>query len=94
MMSVLSKVAGDIERVLAEDMAAIEKPIDKLGVFVDVCFDIVRDTKEYYQVNDDFWTQINQKIKSDRLLLNTTKNLEKQLRRLLRPGKASVHLKM
>ena len=24
-------------------------------------FDIVRSTKEYYQVNMDFWTQINQK---------------------------------
>ena len=61
MMSVLSKVAGDIERVLSEDMGAISDPGKKLEVFVDVCFDVVRNTKEYYQVNIDFWTQINQK---------------------------------
>jgi hypothetical protein len=32
-----------------------------LEIFIEVCFDIVRNTKEYYQVNMDFWTQINQK---------------------------------
>jgi AcrR family transcriptional regulator len=61
MMSVLDKVAGDIERVLASEMQSIKDPGRKLEVFVDVCFDIVRSTKEYYQVNMDFWTQINQK---------------------------------
>lgn len=61
MMSVLDKVAGDIERVLQADMASINDPIRKMEIFIDVCFDVVRSTKEYYQVNMDFWTQINQK---------------------------------
>lgn len=61
MMSVLDKVAGDIERVLAAEMGSISDVSRKLEVFIDVCFDIVRNTKEYYQVNMDFWTQINQK---------------------------------
>ena len=61
MMSVLDKVAGDIERVLQTEMQSISDARRKLEVFVDVCFDIVRSTKEYYQVNMDFWTQINQK---------------------------------
>ncbi|MBQ50032.1 MAG: hypothetical protein CMP10_21820 [Zetaproteobacteria bacterium] len=61
MMSVLDRVAGDIEKVLVADMEAIEDPIKKLGIFVSVSFDVVRSTKEYYQVNMDFWTQINQK---------------------------------
>ena len=60
-MSVLDKVAGDIETVLAADMGSISDPMRKMEVFIDVCFDIVRSTKEYYQVNMDFWTQINQK---------------------------------
>jgi AcrR family transcriptional regulator len=61
MMSVLDKVAGDIERVLVSEMESIPDAKRKLEVFIDVCFDIVRSTKEYYQVNMDFWTQINQK---------------------------------
>ena len=61
MMSVLDKVAGDIERVMQADMQASSNPFRKLEIFVEVCFDIVRSTKEYYQVNMDFWTQINQK---------------------------------
>ena len=61
MMSVLDEVAGDIERVIAAEMESISDPQRKLEVFIDVCFDVVRSTREYYQVNMDFWTQINQK---------------------------------
>ena len=61
MMSVLDQVAGDIERVLASEMSSITDSKRKLEVFIEVCFDIVRSTKEYYQVDMDFWTQINQK---------------------------------
>ncbi len=61
MMSVLDKVAGDIENVLKADMANIDDPFQKIEILVNVCFDVVRSTREYYQVNMDFWTQINQK---------------------------------
>ena len=61
MMSVLDKVAGDIERVLQADMASISDPVRKMQIFIEVCFDVVRSTREYYQVSMDFWTQINQK---------------------------------
>ncbi len=61
MMSVLDRVAGDIENILVTDMGSITDPVQKLRIFMSVSFDIVRGTKEYYQVNMDFWTQINQK---------------------------------
>ena len=61
MKSVLDKVASDIERVLAADIKASSDATDKLKTFMTICFDVVRNTKEYYQVNMDFWTQINQK---------------------------------
>lgn len=61
MMSVLDRVAGDIESVLIKGMEAIDDPVKKLEIFMSVAFDVVRSTKEYYQVNMDFWTQINQK---------------------------------
>lgn len=61
MMSVLDRVAGDIERVLGQEMDAIQDPVQKLKIFMSVSFGIVKNTKEYYQVNMDFWTQINQK---------------------------------
>ena len=61
MMAVLSKVAGDIEVVLSEDMIDTETPLERISAFMAVVFDVVRKTREYYQVNMDFWTQINQK---------------------------------
>lgn len=61
MRSVLDKVAGDIGSVLEADIESIADPIKKLETFINIGFDIVQSTKEYYQVNMDFWTQINQK---------------------------------
>lgn len=61
MMCVLDKVAGDIEQILSEEMTATLDPNQKMQIFVSVLANVVRNTKEYYQVNMDFWTQINQK---------------------------------
>ena len=60
MMCVLEKVAGNIEKLIAEDTLSSDDPKRKLQIFVQVAFEVVRKTKEYYQVNMDFWTQINQ----------------------------------
>jgi TetR/AcrR family fatty acid metabolism transcriptional regulator len=61
LISVLDKVAFDIEEILSKKMSVIHDSKDQLLSFMDICFSIVRSTKEYYQVNMDFWTQINQK---------------------------------
>ena len=61
MMSVLEHVADDIGSLLCSGMSEAVDPIKKLDLFIGTCLNIVRKTKEYYQVNMDFWTQINQK---------------------------------
>lgn len=61
MMAILDRSAVDIENMLIESMSAVSDPLQKLEAFITVCFDVLRTKKEYYQVNMDFWTQINQK---------------------------------
>lgn len=61
MMAVLDKCATDIETMLVERVSSANDPLSKLKVFISLCFDVLRDKREYYQVNMDFWTQINQK---------------------------------
>ena len=61
MMAILDRSAVDIEGMLIEKMNAVSDPLGKLEAFISVCFDVLRTKKEYYQVNMDFWTQINQK---------------------------------
>jgi AcrR family transcriptional regulator len=63
MMAVLDRVAGDIEGLLVvinEKSATYE---EKIRLLLKLCFSIVRDKREYYCINMDFWTQINQKEK-------------------------------
>jgi TetR/AcrR family fatty acid metabolism transcriptional regulator len=89
MMSVLDKVAGDIEHVLAADMANIEDPFQKMEIFVNVCFDVVRSTREYYQVNMDFWTQINQKDEVRQVIARHYAKFRETAAAVVREGLAS-----
>ncbi len=59
MMAVLDRVAGDIESLLAA--ASENDPIARLKLIIHLCFSIVKEKREYYCINMDFWTQINQK---------------------------------
>lgn len=63
MMAVLERVAGDIESLLAGISEKTQDPSEQLRQMIRVCFDIVRQKREYYCINMDFWTQINQKEK-------------------------------
>jgi TetR/AcrR family fatty acid metabolism transcriptional regulator len=86
MMSVLDKVSGDIERVLAADMETIKDPIKKLEIFISVCSDVVRSTREYYQVSMDFWTQINQKEAVRKVISGHYQKFRETATRVLREG--------
>ena len=61
MLSVLEKVVKDIGGDLHSNIETVEDPIEKLKILIELCADIVKNTKEYYQVSMDFWTLINQK---------------------------------
>ena len=63
MMAVLDRVSGDIESLLNDAQANSADPGERLKIILRVCFEIVREKREYYCINMDFWTQINQKEK-------------------------------
>jgi AcrR family transcriptional regulator len=86
MMSVLDKVAGDIERVLGEEMSSVTDPARRMEIFIEVCFDIVKNTKEYYQVNMDFWTQINQKQEIRKVIANHYSKFREAAARVITDG--------
>lgn len=93
MMSVLDKVAGDIERVLLSEMQSIPDAKRKMEVFIDVCFDIVRSTKEYYQVNMDFWTQINQKEEVRQVIARHYDKFRQTAINVIKEGVTSGHFR-
>ena len=61
MLSVLETVVLEIEELLQKELLKTHKPEEKLIIFIELCLSLVQTTKQYYQVNIDFWTQINQK---------------------------------
>ncbi|KAB8032144.1 TetR/AcrR family transcriptional regulator [Fluviispira multicolorata] len=62
MMTVLDYVSTDIENLLhAGDLNT--DPIAKLSNVIWMCSSVVQNKREYYRINMDFWTQIDQKEK-------------------------------
>lgn len=93
MMAVLEKVAGNIESSMAVKMKAATDPVDKLRIFVHACFEVVRRTKEYYQVNMDFWTQINQKEEVRSAIANHYKQFRDTAASVINEGITSGNFK-
>lgn len=60
MKGVLDRVSGDIESLLAKTEQQ-SQPTERVRGLIRMLFNVVREKKEYYLINIDFWTQINQK---------------------------------
>ncbi len=60
MMTVLNKVSGDIEELLLSTESSSD-PVTRLSNAIWLCSSIVQTKREYYKINMDFWTQIDQK---------------------------------
>lgn len=63
MMAVLERVAGDIEVLVNRATEQAADPVDTIRAILKTMCAVVRDNREYYCINMDFWTQINQKDK-------------------------------
>ena len=61
MMAVLDRVAGDIEALLTHATRQTNDPLERLKIIINHMFSLAIEKKEYYCINMDFWTQINQK---------------------------------
>ncbi len=62
MMTVLDHVSTDIENLLHSGDVNSD-PITRLSNVIWMCSSIVQNKREYYRINMDFWTQIDQKEK-------------------------------
>ncbi|APJ03410.1 TetR/AcrR family transcriptional regulator [Silvanigrella aquatica] len=62
MMTVLDHVSADIENLLHSGDLNPD-PVARLTNVIWMCSSIVQNKREYYRINMDFWTQIDQKEK-------------------------------
>lgn len=62
MMAVLDNVSSDIETLLTSSETGQDVKI-RLSNVVWMCANVVQNKREYYRINMDFWTQIDQKEK-------------------------------
>ena len=86
MLSVLERVVEGIEDVLESNLKAAKDPKEKLKIFIELCADIVKNTKEYYQVSMDFWTQINQKPEVRAIIARHYKNFRVTCKGIIEEG--------
>ena len=86
MLSVLEKVVKDIGGDLHSNIETVEDPIEKLKILIELCADIVKNTKEYYQVSMDFWTLINQKENIRKIISKHYQSFRSTFKEVLEEG--------
>lgn len=91
MMAVLDRVSGDIESLLSGTVDQSNNPTERLKTIIQICFNVVKEKKEYYCINIDFWTQINQKDKVRQAVANHYSKFRQSLLVVIEDGiKAGV----
>jgi TetR/AcrR family transcriptional regulator, fatty acid metabolism regulator protein len=86
LLSVLEKVSGNIESLLADELKLSTDPEQRLKAFIKVTAQIVTNMREYYQVSMDFWTQINQKKEIKDVISNHYAKFRKSCADLITEG--------
>ena len=86
MLSVLERVIQGIENILQSNLEGLEDPVKKLKIFIELCADIVKNTKEYYQVSMDFWTQITQKSEVKEIISTHYERSRETCRNIIEEG--------
>ena len=86
MMAVLDRCAVDIEKMMVERITSASDTLQQLRTFITTCFDILRKNKEYYQVNMDFWTQINQKTNVRKAIAKHYETFRHAVKRVINKG--------
>ncbi len=62
MMTVLDCVSSEIENLLSANESGLDVKL-RLSNVIWMCSNVVQNKREYYRINMDFWTQIDQKEK-------------------------------
>lgn len=62
MLSVFSHASKSIETLVLHNLERYSEPREKLQAFVSVNLEVIQNTREYYQVSLDFWSQVHQKV--------------------------------
>ncbi|MDD9949945.1 MAG: TetR/AcrR family transcriptional regulator [Zetaproteobacteria bacterium] len=86
MMSVLENVSTRIEASVLHTLEKYSGAEKRLQIFVEACLDTVQNTKEYYQVSFDFWSQVQQKTEVRNLFLSHYERLRKICSDILQEG--------
>ena len=86
MMSVLGKVAGDIEEVLQSGMHDSDSPEKRLTVFMDVVFDVVRRTEGILSGQYGFLDPDQSKRRGEKVIASHYNKFEDTAKKVIEEG--------
>jgi len=95
LLNLLKEINRNMLIVLNRAISASDDPKEKLNIFMNQAFNLVRDEKDYFYIVIDFWTQVNKNDRMKRANTKLFKSYRDEISKILREGiEKGVFMKM
>jgi AcrR family transcriptional regulator len=95
LLNLLKEINRNMLVVLNKAISASDDPKEKLNIFMNQAFNLVRDEKDYFYIVIDFWTQVNKNDRMKRANTKLFKSYRDEISKILREGiEKGVFMKM
>ena len=95
LLNLLKEINRNMLVVLNKAISASDDPREKLNIFMNQAFNLVRDEKDYFYIVIDFWTQVNKNDRMKRANTKLFKSYRDEISKILKEGiEKGVFMKM
>jgi AcrR family transcriptional regulator len=95
LLNLLKEINKNMLIVLNKAISTSDDPKEKLNIFMNQAFNLVRDEKDYFYIVIDFWTQVNKNDRMKRANTKLFKSYRDEISKILKEGiEKGVFMKM
>jgi AcrR family transcriptional regulator len=89
LLNLLKEINRNMLIILNKAIGASEDPQEKLNIFMNQAFNVVRNEKDYFYIVIDFWTQVNKNERMKRANTKLFKSYRDEISKILEEGMES-----
>lgn len=95
LLNLLKEINRNMLIILNKAIVTSDDPKEKLNIFMNQAFNLVKDEKDYFYIVIDFWTQVNKNDRMKRANTKLFKSYRDEISKILKEGiEKGVFMKM
>jgi AcrR family transcriptional regulator len=86
LLNLLKEINRNMTIILNKNIIKSDDPREKLNIFMNQAFDLVKNEKDYFYIVIDFWTQVNKNERMKRANIKLFKSYRDEITKILKEG--------